>query len=393
MPRSPALTRHARTALAAWQAFRRLPPKAQAVIGGVVLLGGLVYLLVSWRAAGFDPADPPPPAADGYLFCFWNVENLFDDKVDPGRRSVDKEFDEGFGDDAKLRELKYDHIASALLRLNGGRGPDVIAFAEVENVRAADLLRGVLNAKLAAAAQDAKLQYTQLATKNLGNGAGRHIGTGVITRLPIAHARTELHGRNIRVLEVHLPVDGHDLTVLATHWTSQMRQRDGSDGDAGRDNYARTIYEVYKQAARRDAAVDFLVCGDFNCEPADGSVTDVLGAFGDRAKLNGPPAFLNLFAGKDPARFGTAWYGGNPLIYDQICVSPGLLDAAGWTCDPDSVRTESDGLIRPGATRREPWRFGPPGQEPRGGRGYSDHFPVTVRLRVAPPAGGAPKPE
>jgi hypothetical protein len=258
----------------------------------------------------------------------------------------------------------------------------VLVFAEVESVRAADLLRGTLNAKLQAAGADPKLQYTQLAMKNLGNDAGRHIGTGVLTRLPVAHARTTLHGRNVRILEAHVQADGHDLTVIASHWTSQLRQRDGSDGDAGRDKYARTIYDVYKAAADRDRAVDVLVCGDFNCPPDDSSVTDVLGAFGDRAKLNGPPAFLNLLAGKDPARFGTIWYSGKPLIYDQICVSPGLLDGQGWACDPASVRVDTDGLIRPGATRREPWRFGDPERGPVGERGYSDHFPVTVRLTV-----------
>jgi hypothetical protein len=140
------------------------------------------------------------------------------------------------------------------------------------------------------------------------------------------------------------------------------------------------VYENYKQAADKDKAVDYLVCGDFNCSPDDSSVTEVLGAFADRAKLAGPPAFLNLLGGKNPGQFGTIWYSGRPLIYDQICVSPGLLDAAGWACSPGSVRTETEGLTRPGATRREPWRFGDPERPPVGVRGFSDHFPVTVRL-------------
>lgn len=398
MPRTlPTRTQTAAFQLA-WRNFRRLPRRYQFAVGALVVVAGLLYLFVLNRPASVHPspnpstveeeAAPAPdpsfqrPVADGYLFCFWNVENLFDDKVDAGRRSVDKAFDEGFGENTELRERKYDRIASALLRMNGGRGPDILAFAEVENVRAADLLRGALNAKLTASRADPKLQYTQVAMKNLGNDAGRHIGTGVLTRLPVNHARTRLHGHNQRILEVHLPMNGHDLTVIASHWTSQLKQRDGSDGDAGRDKYARTIYEAYRQAAVRDATVDFLVCGDFNCTPEDSSVTQVLGAFNDRAKLNGPPAFLNLLAGKSPAQFGTIFYSGRPLIYDQICVSPGMLDQVGWSCDPAGVRVETEGLMRRGGTRREPWRFGDPGREPFGERGYSDHFPVTVRLRA-----------
>jgi hypothetical protein len=64
-------------------------------------------------------------------------------------------------------------------------------------------------------------------------------------------------------------------------------------------------------------------------------------------------------------------------------VSPGLLDAAGWSCEPDSVQTVTDGLIRPGATKRQPWRFG--NRKDDAHRGTSDHFPVTVRLKVNAP--------
>jgi hypothetical protein len=94
---------------------------------------------------------------------------------------------------------------------------------------------------------------------------------------------------------------------------------------------------------------------------------------------------LDLFAGKDPNKFGTHYYNGRPLVYDHICVSPGLLDPDGWSCDPDSAKTITDGLIRPGATRRQPWRFGSPKENLRDAdRGYSDHFPVVVTLTVQP---------
>jgi endonuclease/exonuclease/phosphatase family metal-dependent hydrolase len=392
--RSRKLERQVVTALAVWQAFRKLPVRSRVVLIALAVVVGGVYLWATHRPA--DPLAGQPtggdPGSGQYLFCFWNVENLFDDKVDPGRRSADKGYDEAFGEDSKLRQEKYDRIASALLRMNDGRGPDIFAFAEVESVRAADLLRGVLNAKLSAAKADPKLQYTQVSMKNIGNDAGRHISTGVITRLPVAHQLTRVHGRNLRILETHLVVNGADLTVMSSHWTSQLAQRDGGVGDAGREKYAVAIYDAYVAATKRNPAVDFLVCGDFNCTPESDVVRNVLGGLSDRTKLTNPPAFLNLFAGKDPNKFGTLWYSGKPLIYDQICVSPGLLDANGWACDPDSVRSVSEGLTQPGGTRRQPWRFGDPQNSPVGGRGYSDHFPVTVRL-TAPLAAAGPAKE
>ncbi len=57
-----------------------------------------------------------------------------------------------------------------------------------------------------------------------------------------------------------------------------------------------------------------------------------------------------------------------------------MLDPSGWSCDPDSIRT-IDSLTRPGDRTRRPWRFGNE-KDSTFARGYSDHFPVTVRLKV-----------
>ena len=123
-------------------------------------------------------------------------------------------------------------------------------------------------------------------------------------------------------------------------------------------------------------------------------MVDVLHAGGDALKVKAAttnPLLLDLFAGKAPDKFGTLFYNGKPMIYDHICVSKGMLDEAGWSCDPTSVQTVTDGLRRPGATRREPWRFDAPDRKIKDSdRGFSDHFPVTVKLKVRP-ANTAPK--
>jgi hypothetical protein len=129
--------------------------------------------------------------------------------------------------------------------------------------------------------------------------------------------------------------------------------------------------------------VDLLVCGDFNDPPEAESVTKHLHGTGDaRAVIHsrGEPMLFDLFAGKDPsAGHGTHFYGGKWYIFDQIVVSPGLLDDKGWTCDLKTVHTVNS-LTRPGDRQRRPWRFG--SEHDRAPRGYSDHFPVTVRLKV-----------
>lgn len=377
-----------RVARAVLSAFARLPVPYRVGLLALLALAGLTYWVVTHRPAPVvaPPTGVNPDGSGTFLFCFWNVENLFDDR-DDDRREIDEAYDNPFAAEAALREQKLDHLADALLQMNSGKGPDVLACCEVESVRAAELLQAKLNQRLDAAHADPNLHYTQVAMKNV-NG-GRHIAPCVITRLNVAHTSTQLHGRLLRILETRLVVNGHELALVASHWTSQLTQRDGSNGASGRDKYAALVHDVYADLVRRDPAADFLACGDFNCAPDSDPITSGLHATADRSNLlppNAPPRLLNLFAGKPADQYGTLWYGGKPLIYDQICVSPGMLDGAGWGCDPDSARTVTAGLTRPGTTRREPWRFGDPARPPVGGRGFSDHFPVTVTLKLRPPA-------
>lgn len=380
--------------------FLKLPRRIQIGLVVLAVVGGLLYFSGAFRKV--EHPQPPagethygemgeltPVAADGppgkrdVFFCFWNVENLFDDKND-NRRSVDEEFDNAFADNAELRQLKLDHLATALLKMNDGKGPDVLACVELESVRALELLQGTLNGKIT----DPKLKYVSYAMKNLD--AGRHIAPGVLSRLPLSQQRTKLLGSRLRILETHLFVNNHDLCIVASHWTSKLTQRDGGNGEEGREKYARGIYTAFKGMMEKNADTDFLLCGDFNDTPDSEAVTDDLHATGDVNKVKAAttsPLLLDLMAGKSPDKFGTLYYN-KPLIYDHVCVSRGMLDEAGWSCDPTSVQTVSDGLKRVGATRREPWRFGSPAAKLRDAeRGYSDHFPVTLKLTVREPAG------
>lgn len=362
--------------------FRRLPLYGRALLVALVVIAAGLYWYVERQprppvAPDADPTTGLNPDGSGtFLFAFWNVENLFDD-INDDRRGVDETYDDPFANDAALRAEKYDHIASAIVRLNGGRGPDILACAEVESRRAAELLRLAINAKL----PDPIWHYTHLSMVELDGG--RHIATCVMSRLAIDPAGTIRHGYQIRILESRLRVNGHELTILSSHWTSQLRQRDGGNGESGRVNYARTLREVYEKRLQTDPSADVLICGDFNATPDSAEVIELL-------RPAGPRPLIDLFSSKSAAQFGTINYNGEPLIYDQICISPGLGDGRGWACEAATVETVTAGLTRPGSSRREPWRFGSPNSAPSGGRGYADHFPVVVVLTVRPRVGDLP---
>jgi endonuclease/exonuclease/phosphatase family metal-dependent hydrolase len=334
----------------------------------ITILIIIIYLVQQYQQN--NPA-PPPASGAGYLLCFWNVENFFDDKVD-GWDDPDKAYDEWFASDPRALELKLENLCKVLLLMNGGKGPDVLGIAELESTRRAiELLRDALNSRL----KDPELHYKYIALEE--NRVGRYISTALLSRVPIVDSKTRKLDGRMRTVEAHLQANGHELVVIVSHWTSRATDQEGGQ----RAKYANKIYDRYKElVSKAGDSLDFLACGDFNDNPDDPSLTEHLHATADlnASAGGGPPLLFNLLAGQYKQGKGTHYYGRNAFVFDHIVVSPGLLrDPAGWSCDPASAEIFTDSM----ADRRgRPHRFG--NRKDEGVRGYADHFPVTVRLKV-----------
>lgn len=353
----------------------------------VLLIVGLIWY--AQQAADQRPLKIPGPSAGPgeYLFCFWNAENLFDDQDNP---KDDDDLEDWLGQNPDIVQQKLHKNAEVLLAMNGGRGPDIIALVEVENERAANLLKDVLNSKLT----DTSLHYTHVAMKEVK--VGRNIAPALITRLPLVGDRTtQVGAKSNRILKTHLRAAERELIVITAHWTSRIKRKDGTSGEDQRAGYGDDVYGEVKGIVLANPKVDILVCGDFNDDPTDVSVTQHLRSTGDEMIVRGGGAdvqLFNLMANRDPQTFGTHYHG-KWHIFDQIVVSPGLLDQEGWTCNTQSLQTVKRlaapgggeiSLVNPKGKIGQPWYFGRAKDYNAipAARGYSDHFPVTVTLGV-----------
>lgn len=319
-------------------------------------------------AAKSTPTSSTPPQTE-FVFAHWNVENFFDDKADGRTGKGDPEYDNLFAEKPELLKLKLAKLTEAILKMNAGKGPDILALVEVESVRAAELLQKALNEKLT----DKSLHYDHVLMKELSGG--RHIAPAILTRLPVVKDRTRTLDRNHRILIGHVKVNEYELVVVASHWTSRLK-----DGARQRADYADKIYGAVNAIYKSNPAADVIVSGDFNDDPHDESVAKHLHGTGDRNAVRSGSTLqlFNLFAGKDVNQHGTHYYK-QWHIFDQILISPGLLDDKGWSCEPSTARVVNE-LHRPSDKKGRPWRFG--GANEKGERGYSDHFPVMVRLKL-----------
>src|SRR5262249_23155640 len=153
--------------------------------------------------------------------------------------------------------------------------------------------------------------------------------------------RTQQYDKRRRVLETHVVVDGQDLVLVPSHWTSRVSDEEGG----GRDKYADLIYGRYRAMYKSNPDVDFLVCGDFNDTPDDDSVRDHLHGVGDEdaVRRRGGELLFDLMAGRDPEAFATHAYGKKWFVFDQMVVSPGMLDRKGWSCDPETLAVVREG--------------------------------------------------
>jgi hypothetical protein len=133
-------------------------------------------------------------------------------------------------------------------------------------------------------------------------------------------------------------------------------------------------------------AADIVIMGDFNDEPRDASLRDVLGAADDRGRarpgVNGP--LFNTMADVDKeGERGTYMHRDRWDVLDQFVVSAGLLDARGYRLVGASIVLRAGLLQEAGRYAGYPFpTFG--GATYLGG--YSDHLPIVLRLEAA---GGA----
>jgi endonuclease/exonuclease/phosphatase family metal-dependent hydrolase len=338
------------------------------------LLKLLPLLLILVALGCLTPERAPENPSGEYLFCFWNTENFFDNKVNGWRNEPDKDFDRWFGDNKAVFERKIKNLTEVLAALNDRKGPDILALAEVEvESTAAEALMEALNKAI----KEGAPPYRHILMKN--PHGGRNIATAILTRLPVVADRTRLIGNRHRILEGHIVVNDKDLAVLASHWTSRVSDKVGE----GRKKYADQIYGRFRAMYQANADVSLLICGDFNDNPDDASVKGLLHADGD------PPRLVDLFSkmwdenkGKG---VGTHFYRGHPFIFDHLVVSPGMLDGkGGWQCLAETAEIVKHRFVLPrGRNKGHPLAFGNEKEKvPLAERGVSDHLPVTVRLRV-----------
>ncbi len=340
------------------------------------ILASVAYLAATGWALVAEPAEAESPRE--YTFAFWNVENLFDTDDDPKNRG-DDEFLPQRGWTPERYSTKLEHLVKVLAEVR----PHLLTVAEVENRRVLE--------DLIAAPQLKELGYEIF---HRDSPDKRGIDVAAIYRAPFeidpdrpsGLHRVVIPNPTRAVLEISFLVEGQPLTVLVNHWPSRGGDRDGALRRIAATICRKVVDSRVQEAQKEGRDADILVLGDFNDDPFDPSVREVLGAIRSKNAVQHRRNRYSLynpswkFLGRTDT--GTLYYNREWVwnVFDQAILSRGLLGEEGLHYVDGSLSVVAHDWLRD--DKRRPLRFR---KLRRGGwiEGYSDHFLIHGKIAVS----------
>lgn len=313
----------------------------------------------------FEPGYSPSSTAklkNELSIMAYNVENLFDNKVDPGTLN-EMNLD---WTDAQVAK-KIQNLAAVITSVDAGAGPDVLLLEEVENNRILTQLnqQGLKN-----------LYPTQVLIEGFDT---RGIDVALMSKLPLIEEPT-LHRIPLRpsaerpqdvpgmlktrgILEVVLQLPNEKrLTVYVVHFPSQ------ANPDYWREQAVAYLVELMKTHGEGEYAV---AGGDFNITQEQEDRTPLFGGLLKEIGL------VTHLIGCDHCQ-GTHNYDNDWSFLDALVFSKAFTQSRdGWQLMPDMIDVPRRGGILQMQANGHPQEY-----VKETGLGASDHLPIYARLRL-----------
>ncbi len=313
---------------------------------------------------------------------FYNQENLFDTCHDAGKD--DYEFLPGGS--YKWNGMKYSSKLHNMAQVLADMGTDVlpgvgcavIGISEVENAHVLDGLtaepplaqRGMKYVHIEGpdrrGVDCAMLYNPQLfAVKNVK----------LLPYVPKLEKDSNFITRGF--LTVDGTMAGDDVTVIVCHWPSRFA------GSYYRELAAEQVKVIKDSLLRVDPARKVMVMGDMNDDPTNKSMSEKLSAKAEMDDVNADDMYNPWYNVLTKQGTGTLQYNGAWNLFDQIVLTPNMLNKKGQV-DFSSLKYWKNQIFRRDYLFQNSGPYkGSPKRTTAGGvwlNGYSDHLPVIVYL-------------
>ncbi len=303
-------------------------------------------------------------------FGFYNVENLFDTLDDP--HTNDNEF---LPENAKQwtgerYAKKITDLSASIKAMSSGNLPELIGVCEVENRKVTtDLSESVYGDNAGVIHKDSP--------DSRGIDVAAIYDKKKVTVNEVSYRRymlpnhKRLSTRDILMADVTLKKSTR-FRVIFTHWPSRRGGEEKSEPN--RLEAARQVKLMIDSVRQTEPKANFIIMGDFNDEPTNKSLYEVLLA--DTLVMQDGYLF-NLSAKKDREGLGTYNYRGNWNMLDQVIVSKNLVANGMITEESFEINRPEFILYTDKKGEQSPSRtYG--GKNYYGG--YSDHLPISLNF-------------
>ena len=342
------------------------------------------FLIIAAMLLGAMAAQAQEKQYSAYAVGFYNLENLFDTCHDEGKNDYEY-LPEGTN---KWTGLKYSNklhnMAYALSDLGTDVLPGVdcavIGVSEVENAKAlTDLC-----AQPELAARGYTFAHIEGPDKRGVDCALLYNPSLFTVRdmklVPYRYEKQE-DIDNDRQTRGFLTVSGtladEHVTVIVCHWPSRFA------GSEYRELAGRQVKVVKDSLLRDDPQCKIFIMGDMNDDPTNRSMVKELGAKGDINKVEAGDMYNPWYNILVKEGRGTLRYNGSWNLFDQIVMTPNLLNPKGSNNFSELKFWKHQIFKRDYLLQTEGKYKGNPKRTHAGGvwlNGYSDHLPVVVYL-------------
>lgn len=337
----------------------------------------LVSLLLLF-ALGFNPIQAQKQPYKVAIIGFYNLENLFDTIDNP--MVDDNEFSPNGprrynGTIYKDKLTKLATVISQMGTEVNPDGPAILGVAEVENDT---VLNDLVHHPLLEKRGYRIIHYDSKDARGIDVGFLYNPkyftpakSDKLFVQLPTG-SKDAYFTRD--VLWVTGKFDGETIHIYVNHWPSRSGGEKRSE--PGRKAAAQVCRNHMDSIARLEKNPKVLVMGDLNDDPVNKSVSEVIGAKGDKNEV-GPGGMYNPWVDLYKKGYGTLAYQDAWGLFDQILMSKPWLsnDQTGFFLSGPRIFNKEYMVENKGRYKGYPMRTWD-GLTYRGG--YSDHFPTYL---------------
>ena len=317
----------------------------------------------------------------GYALGFYNLENLFDTKHDEGKNDFEFLPTGSYAWSDIKYENKLKNMAQVLADMGTDKSPEGCAFIGVSEVENANVLKDLVNQPVLKARN---MQFCHIeGPDKRGVDCALLYNPKYFTvksvELPLyVYTKPEDEGHQTRgFLTVKGTMADEDVCVIVCHWPSR------GAGPFYRNEAGRQVKELKEKLLSENKNLKIFIMGDMNDDPNNDSMKKYLGCKSEvhdceEGDLYNP--WYNVLVKKGQ---GTLAYNGAWNLFDQIVITPNLLNKQGQK-DFSTLKYHSSHIFtRPYLFQTEGKYKGNPKRTHASGswlNGYSDRLPVVKYL-------------